>query len=152
MPHFQSFINKKILLRKINSISKKSYFTEFQYGSFFDIKTNPGGLLWVCLFLRWIYILTNKRNLQNEHFGRNYSNFGLKMILYSASWGSFRTNFYHNIITYAIITGFRTKLAVILCIFSFWLSTSDFWRNSSSKSAPRSQFRKLNYLRVKLAH
>ena len=33
------------------------------------------------LFLQWIYILINKRNWQNEHFGRNYSNFGLKMIL-----------------------------------------------------------------------
>ena len=33
------------------------------------------------LFLQWIYIVTNERNLQNEHFGRNYSNFGLKMIL-----------------------------------------------------------------------
>ena len=33
------------------------------------------------LFLKWLYILTNERNLQNEHFGRYYSNFGLKMIL-----------------------------------------------------------------------
>ena len=33
------------------------------------------------LFLQWIYILTNERNLQNEHFGRNYYNFGLRIIL-----------------------------------------------------------------------
>ena len=30
------------------------------------------------LFLQWIYILTNERNLQNEHFGRNYFNFEKK--------------------------------------------------------------------------
>ena len=29
----------------------------------------------------------------------------------------FRTNFYHKITTYFIITGFLTKLAVILCTF-----------------------------------
>ena len=33
------------------------------------------------LFLQRIFILTNERNLQNERFGRNYFNFGLKMIL-----------------------------------------------------------------------
>ena len=33
------------------------------------------------LFLKWLYILTDERNLQNEHFRRYYSNFGLKMIL-----------------------------------------------------------------------
>ena len=33
------------------------------------------------LFLQWIYIVTNERNLQYEHFGRNYFDFGLKMIL-----------------------------------------------------------------------
>ena len=27
---------------------KHPYFTEFQYGSFFDIKINPGGLLCFC--------------------------------------------------------------------------------------------------------
>ena len=64
----------------------------------------------------------------------------------------FWTTFYHKITTYAIITGFLMKLAVILCTFYFWLSTSDFWRNSSSKSALQSWFRKLNYLRVKPAH
>ena len=64
----------------------------------------------------------------------------------------FQTTFYHKITTYAIITGFLTKLAVILCTFYFWLFKSDFWRNSSSKKALRSWFQKLNYLRVKLAH
>ena len=33
------------------------------------------------LFLQWIYIVTNERNLQYEHFGRNYFDFGFKMIL-----------------------------------------------------------------------
>ena len=33
------------------------------------------------LFLQRIYIFTNERNLKNERFGRNYFNFGLKMIL-----------------------------------------------------------------------
>ena len=43
------------------------------------------------LFLQWIYILTNERNLQNEHSGRNYFNFGLKMIPYFTEFenGSF---------------------------------------------------------------
>ena len=56
----------------------------------------------------------------------------------------FRTTFYHKITTSAIITGFLTKLAVILCTFWSWLSTSDFSRNSSSKSALQS------WLRVKV--
>ena len=64
----------------------------------------------------------------------------------------FRTTFYHNITIYVIITGFLTKLAVIFVSFDFWFSTSDFSRNSSSKSVLRSWFRKLNYLRVNLAH
>ena len=33
----------------------------------------------------------------------------------------FWTTFYHKITAYAIITGFLTKLAVILCTFYFWL-------------------------------
>ena len=56
----------------------------------------------------------------------------------------FRTTFDHKITTSAIITGFLTKLAVILCTFWSWLSTSDFSRNSSSKSALQS------WLRVKV--
>ena len=54
----------------------------------------------------------------------------------------FWTTFYHKITSFAIITGFLTMLGVILCTFYFYLSTSDFWRNSSSKSALRSWFRK----------
>ena len=60
----------------------------------------------------------------------------------------FRKTFYHKITTYTTTTGFLTKLAVILCTFYFWLSTSVFWRNGSFKSALRSWFQKLNYLKT----
>ena len=134
------------------------------------------------LFLQWICILTKERNLQNKHFGRNYPNNKeyldelvellinclssviLVIQFHKPKSGMLhpevllilelclRKTFYHKITTWDIITGFLTKLAVILCTFYFWLSTSDFWRKSSSKSAFRSWSRKLNDLRVKPAH
>ena len=53
----------------------------FNIDPFLTSKLNSEGSYTFVLFLEWIYILSNVRNLQKEHFGRNYSNFGLKMIL-----------------------------------------------------------------------
>ena len=51
------------------------------YGSFLTLKLILEGSYAFVLFLQWIYNLTNERNLENEHFGRNYFNFGLKIII-----------------------------------------------------------------------
>ena len=38
--------------KKNASLSLPPYFTEYQYGTLFDIKINPGGLLRFCFFLK----------------------------------------------------------------------------------------------------
>ena len=94
-----------------------------------------------------LFIVCYSSNTISQTYKRNVSSMVLRILELC-----FQTTFYHKIKTYPIITGFLTKLVVILCTFYFWLSTSDFWKNSSFKSALWSWFRKLNYLRIKLAH
>ena len=53
----------------------------FNTDPFLTLKLILEGTYAFVLFIQWIYTLTNEWNLQNEHFERNYSNLGLKMIL-----------------------------------------------------------------------
>ena len=81
MSHVQSFIVIKSLLRRRNSISKRASLKKlktpilpnFNREPFLTSKSILEGSYAFVLFLKWIYILTNERNLQNEHFVRNYS-------------------------------------------------------------------------------
>ena len=112
LSHFQSFINKKSILRRINFISKwpllknwKPLFYRISIRILFLIsKLILEGSYAFVLFLQWIYILTDSRNLQNEHFGGNCSNFGLKMVLEARNFASSLTLNFINLSWFSCMT------------------------------------------------
>ena len=65
-------INRKGIVKKIENTS---ILPNFNTEPYLTSKLILEGSYAFVLFLKWMYILANERNLWNEHFGRNYSGF-----------------------------------------------------------------------------